>query len=538
MTSPVTPATPPAAAPPDAPSSAPRAAGRDGLARRAVRAGSGLLVLGLAAGALVGAARLGSAAPVVVPADEVAVAPTPVTLQCPGPVVLPQRPANGDAAFDPSPVAPEVSLDAVTAAGAGSGALAVLLPGAATATRDLAPGGGAVHLGGVTAPLVVRAQPLEVSPVVAATGTSVVTDGDARGLAAASCRAPASDDWFVGGSTVVGATATLVLTNPGLTAAQVELEVYGPNGPVEATTTQHVVAPGATKAVDLGGAAPDQAALVVHVAVTGGTVSAHVQDTAVRGFTPAGTDLVVPGTAPATRQVVTGLVAPGTDVGSPDAPVLRLLAPGDEDATASVTLLGADGPVELPGAQRVPLGAGEVTDVPLGGLPAGAWTIVVDADVPVVAGAVAATRGDPGALDDEPRVERAWSSATALGEHGVVALPRGVDARVVVGAVGRTATEQREGVATLRVLGRDGGVLSEHRVRVDGGTTGAWDVADLAPDAAAVELEPVSGTSLAWAVALTVGQDDGALVATLDPVAVVGVTSALAVREDDRLARG
>jgi len=503
---------------------------------RALRVASGLLVVGLAGGALAGATHLGVADAVPVPADEVEVAPTPVTLQCAGPVVLPQRAERGDAAFDPSPVAPDVTLSAVTAAGPGAGALAVLPLGSDTATRDLAAGGGAVHLGEVAAPLVVRAQPQDLSPVAAATGASVVTDGDARGLAAASCRAPGNDEWFVGGSTAVGATATLVLTNPGLTAAQVDLELFGPNGPVEPATRQHVVAPGATKVVDLGGAAADQAAVVVHVTVAGGLVAAHVQDTVVRGFTPAGTDLVVPGVAPATRQVVAGVVAPKSQVGSADAPALRLLAPGGA-TTAQVTLLGADGPVPLPGAQRVTLAAGEVTDVPLGGLPAGAYTVVVDADLPVVAGAVVSRTGAPGALDDEPRVERAWSPSSTPGVHGTVAVPRGVQARVVIGAVGQAADDAGEGAATLRVLGSEGEVLSEHRVRVDAGTTGAWDVAELAKGAVAVELEPEGGVPLAWAVTLTVDQEDGPLVATLDPVPVVDVTAALTVRQDARLAR-
>ncbi|ADG75235.1 conserved hypothetical protein [Cellulomonas flavigena DSM 20109] len=506
--------------------------------RLALRGGSGLLVVALAGGAVAGATYLGVADPVAVAAVEVEVAPTPVALQCAGPVVLPQRAQRGDAAFDPAPVAPVVTLDAVTSAAAGAGPLAVAPLGGGPAVDELGAGGGSVYVPAVGEPLLVRAQPQEVPPVVAATSMSAVSAGDARGLAAASCRAPGNDEWFVGGSTAVGATATLVLTNPGLTPAQVELELFGPNGPVEASTTQHVVAPGTSKTVDLGGAAADQAALVVHVTVTGGQVAAHVQDTAVRGFTPAGTDLVVPGTGPATRQVVTAVVAPASEVGAPDAPALRLLAPG-EATTARVALLGPDGPVELPGAQEVVLAAGEVTDVPLGGLPAGPYTVVVDAGAPLVAGAVVSATGTPGELDDEPRVERAWSSATPVGEHGVVALPRRVrGAQVVVGAVGQDVDDQGEGVGTLRVLGRSGEVLAEHRVRVDAGTTGAWAVADLADEAAGVELEPTGGVPLAWGVALSVRQPDGNLVAVLDPVPVTGTSSALAVREDARSARG
>ncbi len=509
---------------------------RERVVPRLLRAASGVLVLALTGGALAGAVRAGEASPLGVPAAQVEVEPTPVSASCAGPVLLPQRAARGDAAFDPAPVAPEVTLDAVAAAGAG--ASTVLALGGEQVGPELEAGGGATHLEDVAAPLVVRTQPQDAPPVAAGTSASVVTDGDARGLAAASCRSASNDDWFVGGSTAVGATASLVLTNPGLTAARVQVALYGPNGRVEPTTGQHVVAPGATRTVDLGGAAADQASLVVHVTTSGGLVVAHVQDTAVRGFTPAGTDLVVPGLAPATRQVLTGLVVPASEVGSADAPVLRLLAPGDAPATAGVTLLGADGPVDLPGAQRVALGAQEVTELPLGGLPAGAYTVVVDADQPVVAGAVTSVVGEPGGLDDEPRVERAWSPTTRPGTHGLVALPRGAAARVVVGAVGRDVSDAGRGTATLRVLGRDGTPLSEHDVSVDAGTTGAWDVADLAPDAAAVELEPRGGTPLVWAVALSVDQVDGPLVAMLDPVPVVGEAPALAVRENPGTARG
>lgn len=504
---------------------------------RAARVTTGVLVVAVAAGALAAGARPGAADVTPLAADEVEVAPTPVTLQCAGPVELPQRTVRGDAAFDPAPVPAQVALDAVAAAGDGGGAVQVVAPGEPAPVDELAAGGGSLDVTDVATPLTVRAEPLEESPLVAAASVSVVTDGDARGLAAASCRAPSSEDWIVGGATSVGSTATLVLTNPGLTVAQVDLEVFGPTGRVDVTTTQHVVAPGATRLVDLGGTAADQAALVVHLRATGGQVTAHVQDTAVRGFTPAGTDLVVPGAAPATRQTVTAVVTPASDVGAADAPLLRLLAPQD-DATARVALLGEDGPVELPGAQRVPLTGGEVTDVPLGGLPGGVYTVVVDADVPVVAGAVASVVGEEGELDDEPRVERAWSAATPTGTHGLVAVPRGTRARIVVGAVGRDASDAREASATLRVLGRDGTVLSEHDVRVDAGTTGSWRVDELSRGAAGVELEPAGDVPLVWGVALSREEDDGRLVAVLDPVPVADAAGGRGVREDARPARG
>ena len=122
----------------------------------------------------------------------------------------------------------------------------------------------------------------------------------------------------------------------------------------------------------------------------GGQVSAYLQDSLLDGFTPRGTDLVTAGTGPATTQVVPGIAVVATDVDAADAGALRLLVPGDRDATASVRLLGPDGDVPLPGAQDLDLPAGEVTDVSLGGLAAGSYTAVVESTEAVVAGAMIA----------------------------------------------------------------------------------------------------------------------------------------------------
>ncbi|QGQ18899.1 hypothetical protein GC089_06135 [Cellulomonas sp. JZ18] len=506
---------------------------------RAARVVGGLAVLTLAAGAVAAGAQLGAADEVPVGAVEVQAPPAPTTLGCVGTLQPPDERRRGDAAFDPSPVAPVTALDAVVPTGPGAGALTVL-GGTGGEVERAGAGGASLRVEDVEAPLVVRAAPADEAPVVAAATTSLVTAGDLRGLSAASCVAPGVDDWLVGGATTVGSSAVLVLSNPGLTTAEVTAEVWGPNGPVESAAARHVVAPGATQTVDLGGAAAEQRALVVHVTTTGGQVVAHLQASVVEGFTPAGTDLVVPGAAPATRQVVPGVVVEESQVGAEVGPALRLLAPGDEATTARVTLLGADGPVEPAGVEEVELAAGTVVDVPLSGLAAGAWTVVVDASAPVVAAAVVTRTGTAGELDDRPRVERAWSAASAAARHGVVALPREAAARLVVGAVaeGDDATATGEGRARLRVLDEDGGVLSEHDVTVDAGTTGSWPVADLAEGAAGLELEVLPGARVDWAVELEVLQEDGALVSVLAPVPVVDGDGALRVREDGRATRG
>ncbi|EYR61783.1 hypothetical protein N866_16780, partial [Actinotalea ferrariae CF5-4] len=183
-------------------------------------------------------------------------------------------------------------------------------------------------------------------------------------------------------------SARLVLQNPGATAVTVGLDLWGPAGPVElAGAPEFLVPPGQERVVLLEGLAAEERRLVVRVTASGGLVTAHLQDSALRGVVPAGVDQVVPGAGPGTRQVLTGVLVPETAPGTVDTAQLRLLAP-DESTTASVALLGPDGPVALPGLAEVRLDAGAVLDVPLAGLPPGVWTVVVDAPSPVVAGAL------------------------------------------------------------------------------------------------------------------------------------------------------
>ncbi|WP_282948125.1 DUF5719 family protein [Cellulomonas endometrii] len=373
-------------------------------AGRVARALSGVLVLGLTGGVVALAVAAPPAGTDPVPASTVDVPAAATTLVCPGPLQLPDDTTSGDSAFDRVPVAPNESVSAFDTASSGTASLTPL-DGAGVALDA-----GTWRLASPTAPVILRAEPLDGEPArVAGATSSIVTDGDLRGLSAASCAPPTADVWLVGGSTELQSTADLVVVNPGATAADVTVEVWGPSGRVElADGGRMLVAPGAQEVVVLPGVAAEQRRTVVHVAASGGQVSAYVQDSLLDGFTPRGTDLVAGGAAPATTQVVPGLSVPGTAVDAADAGALRLLAPGEEPATVSVRLLGPDGDVVLPGAEAVDLAPGEVTDLSLGGLAARPHPAALAPSAPVVAGGMVARTGDPGELDEQPRLERAW----------------------------------------------------------------------------------------------------------------------------------
>jgi hypothetical protein len=521
---------------------------------RLVRLATGLVVLGLAAVVVAGPrpARADTSGASGAPGTTVVDVPPPrTTLVCPGPLVLPKAGTAGSA-YNPVPVAPVTRVDAITAPGPGSSGpsatTATLGPlGAATSTARLGPSAGqasaAIH--GPSGPVVIQADPVGSEPARAAGVTSaLVTAGDLRGLAAAGCQRPSADLWLVGGSTMISSSADLVIDNAGSTASDVSVELWGPSGKVELVGDQHVlVAPGAEQVVVLAGIAAEQRRIVVHLSAAGGNVTAHVQDSLLNGFTPEGTDLVVPGAAPATRQVVSGLVVGASTVSDADPAVLSVLAPGTTAATAQVTLLGADGVTALPGANSIELVPGQVTDVPLGGLPAGAYTAVIDAPVPVVAAAMIVRPGLPGVLDTSPTLERAWA-ASASGPGGVVAVPGGTDSTVVLSAVAAGVDPTVGSVSVvLRALGPTGAVIKEQPVDLAAGHTTQVVVASLGAGVTGIELvtPPATadnGAQVAWSLLATVTQADGTLVSVVVPTPDAQDVTQVPVRSASRLGLG
>jgi hypothetical protein len=528
---------------------------------RTARVLSGVLVLALTGGVVTLAVLAPPSEADPVPASTVEVAPAATTLVCPGPLQLPDDTLSGDSEFDRVPVAPVERVSAFGTAASGAASLTVL-GGEPAALTD-----GTGVLRSPAAATVLRADPADGEPArVAGVTSSVVTDGDLRGLSAASCTRPSADIWLVGGSTELESTADLVVVNPGATAADVTVEAWGPSGAVDlANGASFLVAPGEQRVLALPGVAAEQRRIAVRVSAAGGQVSAYLQDALLDGFTPRGTDLVAAGTGPATTQVVPGLSLTATDVDAADAGALRLLAPGADGATASVRLLGPDGDVALPGAEAVDLAPGEVTDLSLGGLASGTYTAVVESTEPVVAGAVLAREGDAGDLDAGPRLERAWAASTATGS-GLVARPAGAAGSLALTAVPTGAepepaptpsatpspeptqgqrpdpeAEEEEPagpVVTVTVRGYGAsGLLAEEEVEVPVGSTVRYDLADLGEDVLGAEVvapdDPVA--DVAWALVATVRRSDGILFSVVAPLADATAVDRAQVRAGSRV---
>lgn len=508
-----------------------------GLRRAGATAGGLACLAAVAALAVLPAARAG--APDVSGGPEarlVAVPPAESVLVCPVPVSLVQ-PDVGDDQFSASPVPTESRLTAVATGGLASGATITDLAGGPTGALvgPLVAGPEAAVVSGdlPEESRVVRGTPSGSGDALTGTTASRTTAGDLRGLATGGCTAPGIEHWLVGGSTEVGASARLVVQNPGRTAATVALEAWGPSGPVVlGSQASFVVPPGQQAETLLEAVAPEQRRLALRVTADGGRVTAYVQHHSIEGLVAAGVDLVVPGATPSPAVAVAGLVSAGRPVDDPHAPRLRLLAP-DAPGTAHVSVYGPDGPVRVRGGEDLVLEAGQVTEVPLGGLPAGVYTAVVDATVPVVASGTFAGEGAtlPDAVIDEHPYDRAWVAGRAVdgAGGGTVALPPLASSAVVLAALPaeRGPDAQAAGQSQVVLSGRaaDGSESGQVTVDVPAGATVTVPAADLGADVVAVHVEPGEGADVAWSVLATA--DDGTSVpGTLVSVLVPPVVGA------------
>ena len=174
--------------------------------------------------------------------------------------------------------------------------------------------------------------------------------GTGRGLLGTSCVAPDTDFWFPGASTAEDRQDYVHLANPDDTAAVVDIELYGKDGPLKSdggdgiTVPPH--APGAGPAVHprrQAGSEPHRAR-----AARSGRVGAAVQ----AADDKLGADWLAAAADPAGTLVLPGIPA--------DATVVRLVAfaTGDDDADLNVSWPPPPARSPRPGTRRCTSRAG------------------------------------------------------------------------------------------------------------------------------------------------------------------------------------
>jgi len=267
--------------------------------------------------------------------------------------------------------------------------------------------------GGSSAPDVLTLHPA-AGAALAGAQSQVAHASDYTGLAAATCAEPSGSIWLVGGSTAVGRSTLLTLANPSPVDATVALTILSTNGPVSAPGMSGIVVKaGSQRVIPLAGYAPDVQSPVVHVVARGGQVVAALQQSIVRGLDAGGVDVVGAAGDPATHLVIPGvrvLDALGVNktLGLSDwddvVAAVRVAVPGSRPAKVQVELKPQD--AKLDGLSfEVDVSSGQVSELGLDSaagtdsgqvtIPDGIYTVVIDADQPVVAGVRVSTAEDP-----------------------------------------------------------------------------------------------------------------------------------------------
>ena len=358
--------------------------------------------------------------------------------------------------------------------------------------------------------------------------TTLSADGDLRGLTAAPCTPPKAISWIVGGSTALGSSAELRLTNPGTTSVTSTVHLYGSVGEIPLPAGgQVVVPPGKTMGVLLEAAGNDPR-LALSVEAVGGTVVPALATESLDGETAAGTEVLTGGAAPDTDLTVPGVVlvegaeqgekAPDAAAGAPessDAPAVRLVNPGSAPATVAISMVGPDGTRALPGADSVTVDPGAVFDVSLSGVPAGAYGVHVSSDAPVAAGVrLVRSAGESPARSGALLHDVAWTQAATpdAGEAGSIALPRaeGLTSALVLTNSGSSAT-------TVALASADGAWSQE--VEVPAGSTVTPEVPG---DVAALSIAGPAAQQVTAAAVVTAkvgGNAAGTLIAAVPAVA-------------------
>lgn len=198
------------------------------------------------------------------------------------------------------------------------------------------------------------------------------------------CRAPQGDQWFVGGTADVTGKGRLYVVNSGLSDAIVDVTVWSEAGPQSGKVLTVPANSSARVSLDLLAAGASR--LVIRVTARSGRVNAFLIDERVKGLKTLGGDAVNSTDFPRTDFVISGIPHQVTK-GKGGPHTLRILVPGNVDASIRIDSISKDGvfvPVGLDG-RVVP--HGQVVDIALSPTIAySAFSLRIRSDQPIVAG--------------------------------------------------------------------------------------------------------------------------------------------------------
>jgi hypothetical protein len=318
----------------------------------------------------------------------------------------------------------------------------------------------------------------------AAPGLVAGRTGPAR--AAAECRPPTFDEWYVGLGAAANQSSTIELANPDDGPAVVEIALYGRHGPgpIEEADLHGIrVAGHQVMRLDLSKVTPRRGTLAAHVTVVRGRVATTVRHT----YDPLGRgtpriDFLPAQAAPATDNLLLGVPAdvPGE---------VHLFNPGADEVRATVRVVTDTAVFTPAGLEDVVIPAGAVRQVALSAVLTkkaadGALGLEIESAQPLVA-SVRLVGDDLGLV--------APSTTIAHDQPVTSVVPEGPKSLVLGGAT-------RAGVVLVTAVDAHGKVLlDEQRVEVGAGRGHRLKL----PDAAVLVTVEARNTPIAGTIMLT-----------------------------------
>lgn len=332
----------------------------------------------------------------------------------------------------------------------------------------------------------------------------VTPKSDGGGLVVGVCPGLVDDAWWLPLGSGGNHFSTLDLTNLADSPAVVDLELWGPEGRIDAVDAEGIVVnPSTVRRIRLDDVAAGEPQLALRVHRRRGSLSALVNDTSTSVFR--GSEQVSATAAPRRSQVLGGLVEGASGR------TLAMLNPGTTTARVDVEVIGPKNTFQPSGLQQIKVPAGSLRELALPrAVGSGTQALLLTSDRPVAA----TVRMAPGAKD------YAYAEAVpALAGPAVVPVelgPAGGSPELVLTAPG--------GAATVELQAYDSKMRSvaSTSIRITSGTTRVVDTAKAlkAKKTAYIVLRP-KGEVVAAATYLK-GDGISSLAITAVPLTVLG----------------
>ena len=197
------------------------------------------------------------------------------------------------------------------------------------------------------------------------------------------CTAPATSQWFVGGTSDVSSSGVIYLVNSGLSVSIADVFTWSENG--EQSLKTITLKANSSAAVKLDSLAPGDSDIVVKVVARSGRVNSFLIDEREKGLQKLGGDSINAISAPARKFVITGIPQQLVKKKAPTH-YLRLFVPGVADANFTLELLSSNGRFIPTGFNERKLASGKVVEFKFKPEVAkGVFAIKLTSDQPLVA---------------------------------------------------------------------------------------------------------------------------------------------------------